>query len=103
MIEMMEEMQAMMMPDISEDKKQEVMEQFKMKLSQDFQQGEIEGSLHDALLKVYPQMQIMPEAMEPGKSAQKMVDIMEMGWKKKYSNMPDIEPFPMEKEPLTLK
>jgi len=128
MMEMMMEMMPMMMPDsmqMSDEMKQMMMtgdmqnmqkmlemmspemrhvremmmEQFKMKMMPGLQQGELPGSLHDAMMKVMPNMKMMPEAMEPGKSSQMMVDMMLKGWRDKYGNMPDIELMPMDAEP----
>lgn len=86
MKEMMEEMMPMMMPNISETKKKEVMNQFKMKMGPRMEPGEEEGSLHDALMKVYPEMimtEESKEAMKPGKVSQMMVDMMLSKWEKK--------------------
>lgn len=86
MEEMMEEMMPMMMPGISETKKKEVMEQFKLKMGPRMEQGEHGGSLHDALMKVYPQMEMdkdSKESMKPGKVSKKMVEMMLSNWEKK--------------------
>jgi hypothetical protein len=99
MMEMMMEMMPMMMPGISPAKKAEVMAQFKMKMKPGMQPGEIEGSLHDPLMKVYPEMHMMPGSMEPGQSAPMMVEMMLNGWRKKHGNMPDAPGWPMEEEP----
>lgn len=86
MKEMMEEMMPMMMPGISESKKKEVMEQFRMKMGARMEPGEHEGALHDALMKEYPDMVMSEEskeAMKPGKESKKMVDMMLSKWEKK--------------------
>lgn len=95
MMEMMQEMMPMMMPGISPKREEEVMAQFKMKLMPGMQPGEIEGSLHDALMRVYPQMHMMPGTKAPGVVPAMMVETMLKGWKKKYGQMPDIAPYPM--------
>ncbi len=63
------------------------------------QPGEIEGSLHDALMKIYPQMKMMPGTMEPGEAPPMMVEMMLKGWRKKHGGMADIAPWPMNNEP----
>lgn len=86
MKEMMEEMMPMMMPEISETKKKEVMDQFRMKMGPRMEPGEHDGSLHDALMKVYPEMVMTEEskeAMKPGKASKHMVDMMLSKWEKK--------------------
>lgn len=86
MKEMMEEMMPMMMPNITEVKKKEVMQQFKMKLGPRMEPGEHEGSLHDALMKVYPDMimtEESKESMKPGKASKMMVDMMLSKWEMK--------------------
>lgn len=86
MKEMMDEMMPMMMPNISESKKKEVMEQFRMKMGPRMEVGEYDGSLHDALMKVYPEMIMTDEskeAMKPGKESKMMVDMMLSKWEKK--------------------
>ncbi len=86
MKEMMEEMMPMMMPGISSEKKKEAMEQFRLKMGPRMEAGEIDGSLHDALMQVYPQMVMSEEskeAMKPGKGAKKMTEMMLKKWEEK--------------------
>jgi hypothetical protein len=86
MKEMIDEMMPMMMPGISESKKKEVMEQFRMKMGPRMEAGEHEGSLHDALMKVYPDMVMTEESkesMKPGKVSKMMVKMMLSKWEKK--------------------
>ena len=91
MMEMMNEMMPMMMPDgMSPARKAKVMAQFKMKMMPGMQRGEIEGSLHDAMMKLMPDMKMMPGSLEPGETAQGMVATMLAGWRKKHGGMPDI-------------
>lgn len=100
MIEMQEEMMPLMMPGgMSDEMHRRMMAQFRMKLSPDMEDGEIEGSWSDAMKQMMPQMKMMPEAMEPGATPQKMIDAMLAGWQKKWGNLPDIEPMPMSTEP----
>jgi hypothetical protein len=37
--------------------------------------------------------------MKPGKSSEKMIQAMLEGWQQKHGQMPDIEPWPMDREP----
>ena len=100
MEEMMQEMMPVMMPEgMAPDMKEKMMTQFRKKLSPGLEEGEIPGSLMDAMKQVMPGMKMMPETMEAGKTPQKMVDAMLKGWEEKYGGMPDIEPWPMENEP----
>ena len=102
MMEMMDEMMPMMMPQgMTPEMKEKVMMQFKMKMRPGMEEGEIPGSLHDALMKLMPDMKMMPESMEPGKIPTMMVDAMLKGWEEKYGNMPDVAPYPMDSEPNT--
>ena len=99
MKEMMEEMMPLMLPSLTADKKQEVMAQFQMKMRPGLETGEIEGSLHDALLKLVPAMPMMPGGLEPGRTPEMMRDTMLRGWQEKHGNMPDVAPMPMSTEP----
>ncbi len=100
MMEMMDEMMPMMMLEgMNNEMKEKMMAQFKMKMSPGMQDGEFEGSLHDAMMKLMPDMKMMPESMEPGKSAHKMVEMMLKGWEQKYGNMKDIDTYDMSAEP----
>ena len=99
MREMMEEMMPMMMPDATSDEKKTVMAQMRLKMMPGFQEGEKAGSLHDALMEVYPRMKMMPENMRAGKTPQMMVDAMLAGYAEKHGSLPDIAPYPMRGEP----
>ncbi|MFT3787954.1 MAG: hypothetical protein QM770_17590 [Tepidisphaeraceae bacterium] len=106
MTEMHEEMMPLMMPDGATTMPAETHErmkaQMKMKLTPGVQDGEIDGSLHDAMMKVMPNMKMTPqmqEGLKPGKTPQMMIDAMLAGWNKKYGDLPDIEPWPMDREP----
>jgi hypothetical protein len=100
MEEMMVEMLPMMMPGgMSDAQRRRMWTQFRMKLSPDFEPGEIPGSLHDAMMAVMPDMRMMPGTMEPGQAAPMMVEAMLAGWRKKYGDLPDVPPMPMDAEP----
>lgn len=83
MKEMMDEMMPMMMPDITEKQKVEVNNQMKLKLGPAMEEGEFSGSLHDALMKIVPDMKMDPETMKPGKTPEKMIKMMFDKWEKK--------------------
>lgn len=102
MREMMMEMMPMMMPGISDADKERVMMQFKLKNTQGIQPGEKPGSLHDAMMAVYPQMKMNPEAMQAGVEPTMMVNAMLKGWMEKYAAMPDIGGYDMSVEPTTI-
>jgi hypothetical protein len=102
MMEMMDEMMPMMMPEgMTPQMKDKMMAQFKMKMTPGIQEGELPGSLHDAMMAMMPNMKMMPEAIEPGKTPTMMTAMMLKGWQEKYGNMPDIEPIAMDKQPST--
>ncbi|MBN1603550.1 MAG: hypothetical protein JW915_18210 [Chitinispirillaceae bacterium] len=101
MMEMMEEMMPLMMEkEMTESQRVILMQQFKKKLSPDFEDGEIPGSLLDAMKQLMPDMKIMPESVQPGKTPQMMVHAMLAGWESKYGAMADIEPYPMQNKPV---
>lgn len=78
---------------------EKMMAQFKMKMMPGMQPGEIEGSLHDAMMAMMPNMKMMPETMTPGATPQMMTEMMMQGWQMKHAQMPDIPPMDMSKEP----
>jgi len=101
MMEMMEEMMPMMMEhEMPAGMKDKMMAQFQMKMRQGMEAGEMPGSLNDALMKIMPDMKMMPDAMEPGKTPKMMVETMLKGWNEKHGNMPDIEALDMSREPI---
>ena len=103
MMEMMEEMMPMMMPagkEMTTEQHKTMMEQFKMKMRAGLEQGEIEGSLHDAMMAVMPDLKMEPDSMKPGATPEKMVETMLRGWNEKYAAMADVEPWLMEAEPV---
>ena len=99
MQEMMAEMMPLMMPGLTPQKKEQVMAQFQMKMRPGLEAGEIEGSLHDAMMQLVPEMQMMPGGMEPGQTPEMMREAMLKGWQQKHGNMPDVAPLPMSVEP----
>ncbi|MEX2671422.1 MAG: hypothetical protein WD294_04855 [Phycisphaeraceae bacterium] len=100
MLEMMEEMMPAMMPGgMDEQMHEQVMEQVRMKLRPGVEEDEIEGSLHDAIKQLMPDMQMDPESMEPGVPPQKMIDAMMAGWQEKADAIPEVEPWPMNQDP----
>lgn len=55
------------------------MAQFQMKMRPGIEPGEIEGSLHDAMMKLVPDMKMMPGAMDAGKTPEMMRETMLKG------------------------
>jgi len=99
MMEMMEEMMPSMMPNMEPAMKPMMMDMFKKKMGLGQAPDETPGSLHDAMMKMMPDMKMMPGAMEPGQTPQMMVDTMLAGWREKHGSMPDIAPIDMSREP----
>lgn len=100
MEEMLREMWPGMSPDGSREVPPAVMEQVRKKLTPGMQEGEIPGSLHDAVKKLVPDMKMDMKAMEPGIPAQKMIDSMLEAWNRKARGMPDVQPISMATEPV---
>lgn len=98
MEEMFEGMWPMMSPDGASEVPSEVREQLKLKLTPDMQPGEIAGSLHDAVMKLVPNMKMDKEGMRPG-ATPKHAEMAEKKWIEKAQSMPDVEPYPMNAEP----
>jgi hypothetical protein len=91
-----------MMPEgnnMSPSMRKHVMDALRKKLTPGMQEGEMEGSWHDTLMMLMPDMKMDPEGMKPGKSSEKMIQAMLEGWRQKHGQMPDIEPWPMDREP----
>jgi hypothetical protein len=100
MIEMMNEMMLLMMPGgTSPEMRERMMKHLRMKLTPGMQPGEIPGSLHDAMMKIMPEMKMSPGSMEPGRSSKQMVDAMLRGWREKSGDLQDVEPWPMAEDP----
>jgi hypothetical protein len=103
MREMLIEMWPMMKPQGTPDEPPpEVMSQLRLKMTPGMQEGEHPGSLHDALMKVVPDMKMtdpMKEGNQPGKVNQPMVEMMLKGWQDKYGDLPDVEPIDMSSDP----
>lgn len=102
MFEMHEEMMPLHMPEgktMSDDMKRQIKDQLRKKLTPGMQGGEIDGSWHDAMMKLMPDMKMDPEGMRPGHASEKMVNAMIEGWRKKHGDMPDVKPIDMSSEP----
>lgn len=100
MMEMLMEMLPSMYPKgLSARQKAEIMAQAGKKMRLGMEEGEIEGSLHDALMAVAPGMQTTPGAVQPGQTAHAMVDLMLSNWRRKHGSMPDIAAIDMSVEP----
>lgn len=102
MFEMHEEMMPLHMPEgkeMSEEMKGKMKEQLQMKLTPGMQEGEIDGSWHEAMMKLMPDMKMNPETMKAGRTPAKMVEAMLAGWRKKHGDMPDVEAWDMTSEP----
>lgn len=102
MMEMLAEMMPMMMQnhgEMSHQMYEKLMAQLKLKLTPGIQDGEIAGSFMDAMREIMPNMQMSPEAMQPGKTNPMMIEAMVTGWQSKYGDLPDIESISMEQEP----
>jgi hypothetical protein len=96
MEEMLDEMLPMMMPEgMTPEAHEKLLAQFRLKMAPGLQPGEHPGSLHDALKALMPGMRMSPGSMEPGATPEKMVEIMLVGWRKKYAALPEAEPMPM--------
>jgi hypothetical protein len=98
MREMMKEMWPMMSPDGATEPPPDVQAQMKLKLMPGMQPGEIPGSVHDALMKLVPDMKMDHEGQKPGKTP-KMAAMMVGHWKSKASSIPDQPRWPMTGEP----
>jgi hypothetical protein len=91
MMEMMEDMLPMMMPNgMSPEQHQQMMEVMNNKMMLGIPEDEKPGSLHEAIHQIMPDMQMMPEMMAPGQTHQKMVDMMMAGWMRRYHHLPDV-------------
>lgn len=104
MMEMHQEMMPLMIPDGKEmlpEMRERMEAQLKMKLTPGMQEGEIDGSLHDAMMKLMPDMKMDKEGMKPGNTPQNMVDAMLQGWQAKHGDMPDVEPIDMSADPVS--
>lgn len=99
MEEMLQEMWPLMSPDGGAQVPDTVMKQLRMKLTPGMQEGEISGSLHDAVKQLVPDMKMDHKMMDAGVTPHKMIEAMLKGWHDKYGNIPDVEPMPMDKDP----
>jgi hypothetical protein len=100
MEEMLMEMMPVMMPGgMSEDMKKMMMDQFHKKLAPGMQEGEIPGSIHDAMKQLMPDMKMDQESMKAGVAPTKMIEAMLKGWQEKYGSMPDAPSISMGSDP----
>jgi hypothetical protein len=100
MMEMMEEMMPSMMPGgMSPELRERHMDAFRKKLEPGLQEGEVPGSIMDAMKALMPDMKMSPESMAPGASDPKMVETMLAGWREKHGGRADAEPWPMDRDP----
>lgn len=103
MLEMWDEMMPMMMPRgtaMDENQHRRMSEQLRLKLRPGLQEGELAGSLHEAMQTLMPDMHMAPEAMRPGETPKQMVEAMLQGWHRKHGDMPDVQPVSMATEPV---
>ncbi len=103
MLEMHDEMMPLMMPEgqsMTPEMRERMLAAIRLKLQPGMQEGETPGSLHDAMMAVMPDMKMMPESMEPGATPRMMIDAMLRGWREKHGDMPEVEPMPMNAEPV---
>ncbi|MEC4982866.1 MAG: hypothetical protein SAJ37_01140 [Oscillatoria sp. PMC 1068.18] len=114
MMEMLDEMMPVMMSQHSDNQTsmphqqmshqmhqqmQQLRTQLKLKLTPGIQEGEIPGSFMDAMMVIMPEMEMSPEAMQPGVINPMMTEAMLKGWREKYGNLPDLDPLSMDNEP----
>lgn len=102
MFEMWEEMMPLMMPEgrnMDSAMRERMAGHMRMKLKHGLQEGEIPGSLHEAMKAMMPDMKMSPEIMKPGGEDKRMVQAMLQGWQRKHGSMPDVEPISMATEP----
>jgi hypothetical protein len=100
MMEMMEEMMPQMMPSgMSEQQRTRMMEQFRKKMMLGLVDGETDGSLHDAMHRLMPDMKMAPGSTEPGQTPHQMVETMLKGWEKKAATHPEVSNLDMSREP----
>ena len=76
-----------------------VAEQLRLKMTPGVQPGELPGSLHDALMKLVPNMKMNASSMKPGASDPEMMNMMLEGWRRRTSALPDVPPIGMSAEP----
>ena len=99
MMEMMEDMMPMMMPDASAAQRAAAMRALMANGRLGFEAGEARGSFADALRRIAPGMRSMPGAAEPGETPTMMVEAMLEGWSRRYGRLPDLPGIDMSAEP----
>lgn len=100
MEEMMMEMMPMMMPNAKPDAHARMMKTAQQKMMLGQAPDEVPGSLHDALMRIMPTMQMPPGAMDPGSSNPQMMDAMLAGWRSRRGSMSDLPVIDMSREPV---
>jgi hypothetical protein len=99
MMEMHNEMMPLMMPpgkEMKESMHQQMMQVLRQKLTPGMQPGEEPGSLHDAMMKLMPDMRMDMEGMKPGNVSQPMVDAILEGYREKYGSLEPVPPLEMK-------
>jgi hypothetical protein len=95
MMEMHDEMMPLMKPpgtDMSPEQKRSMQKILRDKLTPGMQPGEPEGSLHDAMMRVMPNMRMDEEGMKPGRAPHRMVETMLDGWRRKHAASDPVQP-----------
>lgn len=100
MREMLEDMWPMMSPDGQPQPPPLVAEQARLKMTPGMQPGELPGSLHDALMKVVPNMKMDADSMKPGASDPAMMKMMLDGWRRRTAALQDVPPLAMTSDPI---
>jgi len=99
MEDMFREMWPAMSPDGSTEVPAEVLDQLRKKLAPGHQEGELPGSLLDAVKALVPNIRMEEHASEPGVAPREMIAAMLAGWERKARAIPDIPPLPVAAEP----
>ncbi len=99
MREMLEEMWPMMSPTGERELPTAVAEQLRLKMTPGMQPGEHPGSLHDALMRVVPDMRMNRDAMRPGAGDPHMMQRMLDGWRQRTAGLAPVAEISMSAEP----
>lgn len=99
MREMLEDMWPMMSPDGQKMLPPAVVEQLRLKMTPGVQPGELPGSLHDALMKLVPNMKMNASAMKPGASDPEMMNMMLEGWRRRTIGLAEVPAIAMDVDP----
>lgn len=98
MLQMLDEMMPPMV-DNYQAKREQAHQAAMKKLCPGQQPGETPGSLHDAMMTLFPNMKKMPGVNEPGEGNPVMVQAMLAGWLHKQGKQPDVPSIDMSQEP----